>query len=156
MSNYHLYQHVLVWLRLIVSSKTRNEWCNVISHNPIIPALMTHYFGGDPEGIFGATPFEVLHQLSLCLLKYILDSLYNYLTIPKDWESFFKKRICQEVPNRYSEANETGLPPVDLTYPDQPSSRKRAKRTNATITSTDIRTNFQKYQHCQKLQPHMF
>ena len=117
---------------------------------------MTHYFGGDPEGIFGATPFEVLHQMLLGLLKYILESLYNYRPIPKDWESFFKKRSCPEVPNRDSEANETGLPPVDLTDPDQPSSRKRAKKTNVTITTTGIRTNFQKYQHCQKLQPHMF
>ena len=99
---------------------------------------MTHYFGSDPKGVFGATPFEVLHQLLLGLLKYILDLLYNYQTIPKDWESFFKKRSCPEVPNRYSEANETGLPPVDLTDPDQTCSRKRAKRTNATITSTDI------------------
>ena len=74
---------------------------------------MTHYFGSDPKGVFGATPFEVLHQLLLGLLKYILDLLYNYQTIPKDWESFFKKRSCPEVPNRYSEANETGLPPVD-------------------------------------------
>jgi hypothetical protein len=90
---------------------TRNEWCRVISHNPIIPALMSHYFGGDPEGLFGATPFEVLHQLLLGLLKYIFDSLYIFRTIPKDWESFFKKRSCPEVPNRYSEANEPGLPP---------------------------------------------
>ena len=113
---------------------------------------MTHYSGGHSEGVFGATPFEVLHQMLLGLLKYILESLYNYRPIPKDWESFFKKRSCPEVPNRYSEANETGLPPVDLTDPDQePSSRKRAKKTNVTITSTDIRTNFQKYLHWQKL-----
>ena len=73
---------------------------------------MSHYFGGDPEGLFGATPFEVLHQLLvLGLLKYIFDSLYIFRTIPKDWESFFKKRSCPEVPNRYSEANEPGLPP---------------------------------------------
>ena len=104
---------------------------------------MTHYFGGDPEGIFGATPFEVLHQLLLGLLKYIFDSLYIFRTIPKDWESFFKKRSCPEVPNTYSEANEMGLPPVDLTDPDQePSSRKRARKTNVTITSTDIQTIF--------------
>jgi hypothetical protein len=47
----------------------------VISHNPIIPELITHCFGGDPEGVFGATLFEVLYQLSLGLLKYILESL---------------------------------------------------------------------------------
>ena len=75
---------------------TRNEWCRIISHNPIILALMTHYFGGDPEGIFGATPFEVLHQMLLGLLKYILESLYNYRPIPKDWESFFKKKAFQK------------------------------------------------------------
>ena len=48
---------------------TQNEWCHVISHNPIIPALMTHYFDGDPEGVFGATSFEVINQLLLGLLK---------------------------------------------------------------------------------------
>ena len=86
-----------------------------------------------------------LNQLLLGLLKYILESLYNYRPIPKDWESFFKKRSCPEVPNRYSEANETGLPPVDLTDPDQePSSRKRARKTNVTITSIDIRNQFSK------------
>ena len=114
---------------------------------------MTHYSGGHSEGVFGATPFEVLYQLLLGLLKYFLESSNNYRTIPKDWGSFFKKRSCPEVPNRDSEANETGLPPVDLTDPDQPSSRKRAKKTNVTITTTGIRTNFQKYVHWQKLRP---
>jgi hypothetical protein len=75
---------------------TRNEWCRVISHIPIIPALMTHYFGGDTGGEFGATPFEVLHQLLLGLLNYILESLYNYRPIPKDWESFLRKGVDQK------------------------------------------------------------
>ena len=44
---------------------TANEWCRVISHDPIMPALINQFFGGDLEGLFGATPFEVLHQLLL-------------------------------------------------------------------------------------------
>ena len=71
----------------------------------------THYFGGDAEGVFGSTLVEVIHQLLLGLLNYILESLYNYQTIPKDLESFVKNWSCPEVPNRYSDANETGLPP---------------------------------------------
>ena len=47
-----------------------------------MPALINHFFGGDLEGLFGATPFEVLHQLLLGIFKYILESLYNYRTIP--------------------------------------------------------------------------
>ena len=63
---------------------TANEWCRVISHNPIMPALINHFFGGDLEGLFGATPFEVLHQILLGIFKYILESLYNYRTIPEE------------------------------------------------------------------------
>ena len=67
---------------------TANECCRVISHNPIMPALKNHFFGGDLEGLFGATPFEVLHQLLLGIFQYILESLYNYQTIPEDWKFF--------------------------------------------------------------------
>ena len=63
---------------------TANEWCRVISHNPIMPALITHFFGGDLKGLFGAIPFEVLHQLLLGIFKYILQSVYNYRTIPEE------------------------------------------------------------------------
>jgi hypothetical protein len=54
-----------------------------------MPALINHFFGGDLEGLFGATPFEVLHQLLLGIFKYILESLYNYRTIPEEWTCFF-------------------------------------------------------------------
>ena len=74
---------------------TANEWCRVISHNPIMPALINHFFGGDLEGLFGATPFEVLHQLLLGIFKYILESLYNYRTIPEEWTCFFKEKKLQ-------------------------------------------------------------
>jgi hypothetical protein len=48
-------------------------------------ALINHFFGGNLEGFFGATPFEVLHQLILGMIfKYILESLYNYRTIPEE------------------------------------------------------------------------
>ena len=42
---------------------TANEWCRVISHNPIMPALINHFFGSDSKGLFGATPFEVVDQV---------------------------------------------------------------------------------------------
>jgi len=41
---------------------TQNKWCRVISHNPIIPVMMHHFLIGDTKELFGATPFEVLHQ----------------------------------------------------------------------------------------------
>ena len=60
-----------------------------MSHNPIMPALINHFLiGGDLEGLFGATPFEVLHQILLGIFKYILESLYNYRTIPEEWTFF--------------------------------------------------------------------
>ena len=36
----------------------------------VVPALINHFFGGDLEGLFGATPFQVLHQLLLEIFKY--------------------------------------------------------------------------------------
>ena len=60
-----------------------------------MPALINHFFGGDLEGLFGATPFEVLHQLLLGIFEYILESLYNYRTIPEEWTCFLKKENLQ-------------------------------------------------------------
>ena len=49
---------------------------------------MKHYFGSDAKGLSGTTPFEVLHQLLLGIMKYfqsismnpkVLDLLYNYM-----------------------------------------------------------------------------
>ena len=58
-----------------------------------MPALINHFFGGDSEGLFGATPFEVLHQLLLGIFKYILESLYNYRTIPEEWTCLKKENL---------------------------------------------------------------
>ena len=63
--------------------------------NSIMPALINHFFGGALEGLFGATPFEVLLQVLLRILKYILESLHNYWTISKEWTCFFKKENHQ-------------------------------------------------------------
>jgi hypothetical protein len=45
-------------------------------------------FGGDPQGIYGCTPFETLHVYYLGLLKYLLISVYGYSEVnesTRDW-----------------------------------------------------------------------
>ena len=52
-----------------------------LSQSLVISAFSKVSFGGDPTGIFGATPFEVLHCLLLGLLKYTLNALFNFQLI---------------------------------------------------------------------------
>ena len=67
-----------------------SKWCRVISHNPIVPALINHFFCGDLERLSGATPFEVLHQLLLGIFKFahfgIIVQLSDY---PRRMDMFF-------------------------------------------------------------------
>ena len=44
-----------------------DDWCCLISHNHIMPALFGHDFGGNREGVLGACPFEVLPIISFSL-----------------------------------------------------------------------------------------
>ena len=80
---------------------TKDEWCRQISQNTIIPALFYHYFGGDQQGVHGATPFESLHQFLIGMLPYILESLYNYRAVTEVWKQFLNKRTCPDVPEPY-------------------------------------------------------
>ena len=53
-----------------------------ISQKLQFPVFQYFHFGGDKSGIFGSTPFEVLHTLLLGIMKYTLISLYNYQSLP--------------------------------------------------------------------------
>ena len=56
-------------------------------------------FGGHPEGVLGACPFEALHQFQLGMLKYILLSLFNYRTIPVASRSGYARGPIQTLPS---------------------------------------------------------
>jgi hypothetical protein len=101
-----------------------------------MPALINFFFAGNLEGLYGATPFEVLHQLLLEIFKYILESLYNYRTIPEEWTSFFKERKSSDIPENFSDQKcitET----TDTAFLDQEQPKKSAK------TKKDTRTSYQ-------------
>ena len=52
-----------------------------LSQNLVISAFREVSFGGDKTGVFGATPFEVLHCLLLGLMKYTLTGIFNYQVV---------------------------------------------------------------------------
>ena len=103
-----------------------------------MPALINYFFGVDLEGLFGATPFEVLHQLLLGIFKYNLESLYNYRTIPEEWTCFFKERKSPDIPENISN-HKRNTETTDSAFLDQEQPKKRAK------TKKDTRTSYQKY-----------
>ena len=57
------------------------ERAQALSQSLVIPVFHSVSFGGDETGIFGATPFEVLHCLLLGIMKYVLLSLFDYTLI---------------------------------------------------------------------------
>jgi len=72
----------------------------------MVPALLAHDFGGHPEGVLGACPFEALHQFQLGMLKYILSSLFNYRTIPVAFQKWLCKRSNPDTPESSSSGEE--------------------------------------------------
>ena len=55
-----------------------------LSQNLLIPYFFHLSFGGNPSGIFGSTPFELLHTWLLGLVRYSLKHLYGYSSWKKD------------------------------------------------------------------------
>ena len=51
------------------------------------------------EGVLGASPFDVLHQFQLGLLKYILTSLFHYCSVPSHFQEWLDKRSSPDVPS---------------------------------------------------------
>ena len=49
-------------------------------------------YGGDPQGIYGCTPFETLHVYYLGILKYLLISVYGYLEVHEITRDWLKER----------------------------------------------------------------
>jgi hypothetical protein len=108
-----------------------------------MPALINNFFGGGLEGLFGATPFEVLHQLLLGIFKYILESLYNHRTIPEELTCSFKERKSPYIPENIPDQKRI-TETTDIAFFDQEQPKKRAK------TKKDTCTSYQKYLHWQK------
>ena len=74
-----------------------------LSQHLVIPCFFHMSFGGNPSGIFGSTPFELLHTLLLGIIKYVFKSLFNYVTTSdiagetekKPFQAAeFERRIC--------------------------------------------------------------
>jgi hypothetical protein len=67
-----------------------------ISTHPVVSSLTALHFGGDPQGIYGCTPYESLHVFLLGILKYLLHSVYNYFPIPTDMATWTRRRYSQD------------------------------------------------------------
>ena len=67
--------------------------------------------------------------------KYILESLYNYQTIPEEWTCFFKERKSPDIPENISDQNVT-LKQQTLLFMIKSNRRngRRPKRTHAPVT----------------------
>ena len=89
---------------------TVDDWCKVISQKAVMPSLLHHHFGGDIHGVFGATPFEALHQFQLGLVEKILASLFNYKRIPDKFRDWLDTRKSPAYPEGTSQINNKPSP----------------------------------------------
>ena len=112
----------------------------------MIPALFPHSFGGHPEGVLGACPFETLHQFQLGMLKYILSSLFNYRTIPVDFQKWLSKRSNPDTPDSSSSDEDK----TELTSDDCDASnpkgddRRRISKSDESDSNSELPSNVAK------------
>ena len=50
-------------------------------------------FGGDPHGIFGSTPVEILHFFYKGIMQLMLKCLYNYTPVPPTLKSWYTSQL---------------------------------------------------------------
>ena len=62
-----------------------------VSQNLVIPVFFSLSFGGDPHGIFRASPFEVLHTFLIGMMKYTLFALFEYTVLKRSKDGTMKK-----------------------------------------------------------------
>ena len=69
--------------------------CRTISQHLMLPTYHKFSFGGMKSGVFGGTPYELLHLYYSGIMKYELSALYNTVDIPKNLLAWFKKRMSR-------------------------------------------------------------
>ena len=68
------------------------------SHDLHVPVFSLVKFGGNPNGIYGSTPVELLHALLLGIMKYALKCLFDY-SIYSDTQQPFGKNDSKRIRN---------------------------------------------------------
>ena len=64
-----------------------------ISQHPVLPHYSQFDFGGDPEGVFGCTPWELLHVWYLGIMKLILFGCYNISRTNAELIKWYRHRL---------------------------------------------------------------
>ena len=65
-----------------------------ISQHPVLPYYRNFSFCGDPEGVFGCTPWELLHVWYLGIMKLILTGCYNFSRSNEELVKWYRHRLC--------------------------------------------------------------
>ena len=69
--------------------------CQKLSQHLMLPTYHKFLFGGLKSGVFGGTPYELLHLYYSGIMKYQLNALYNLVDIPNNIAAWFKKRMSR-------------------------------------------------------------
>ena len=64
-----------------------------ISQHPVLPYYSQFDFGGDTEGVFGSTPWELLHVWYLGIMKLILFGCYNLSCTNAELIKWYRHRL---------------------------------------------------------------
>ena len=64
-----------------------------LSQHPVLPYYSNFEFCGDPEGVFGCTPWELLHVWYLGIMKLILQGCYNFSRTNSELIKWYRHRL---------------------------------------------------------------
>ena len=79
----------------IVESEQQEQVFNKYETKAVISVFSYFNFGSDPCGIYGATPFEMLHVFYLSLMLYLLLATFEYTSASDVLQAWFSCR-CKD------------------------------------------------------------